>query len=150
MGWTIRCWNFGCDKRFFTSQKRPSVFLGPHSLLCSGYRGCVRGLKRPKPKFNHHLPLSTVEAKNEWSCNSSPPVCLHVVDRENFPFACTHTDSFIGYSSSWFIEGILLYVSCYVDGVLALDLPPTTLLQGWCACFRPPAHNAVTAMVFLL
>jgi len=48
-------------------------------------------VKRPERKFNHSSP-STVEAKNDWSCTSSPPICLHVVDKENFTFACTFPD----------------------------------------------------------
>ena len=32
---------------------------------------------------NDHLPPSSAEVKNEWSCNSTPPICLHIVDRDS-------------------------------------------------------------------
>ena len=31
-------------------------------------------------------PASSAEIKNEWSCASPPPICLHSMDRENFRF----------------------------------------------------------------
>jgi hypothetical protein len=33
-----------------------------------------------------HLPPSSAEVKNEWSCTSTPPICLYVVERNNFVF----------------------------------------------------------------
>jgi hypothetical protein len=34
----------------------------------------------------NHSPLSSAEVKNEWSCTSTPPICLPGVDMENFAF----------------------------------------------------------------
>jgi hypothetical protein len=31
-----------------------------------------------------HSALSTVKIKNEWRYTSTPPICLHGVDRKNF------------------------------------------------------------------
>jgi hypothetical protein len=31
---------------------------------------------------------SSAKVKNEWSCTTSPPVCLHGVDRNNCSFLC--------------------------------------------------------------
>jgi hypothetical protein len=33
------------------------------------------GVKPPGREVNH-APPSTVEVKNEWSCSSTPPICL--------------------------------------------------------------------------
>jgi hypothetical protein len=55
------------------------------------YRGAFPGVKRPERKVNPSPP-SNVEAKKEWSCTSSHPIRLHVVDRENFTFVCTFPD----------------------------------------------------------
>ena len=41
-----------------------------------------RGLKRPGREFDH-LPPSSAEVKNEWSFDSSPPIRLHDVGRDN-------------------------------------------------------------------
>jgi hypothetical protein len=73
------------------------------------------------------------------SCTGKLSVCLYLPRYSS-----------LAITLSYFIKSILLYLSCYSDGVLVLDLPPTTLLQRRCACLRPPAHNAVTAMVCLL
>jgi len=48
------------------------------------------GVKPPGREVNH-TPPSTVEVKNEWSCTSTPPICLHGVDRENFIFCRAHS-----------------------------------------------------------
>jgi hypothetical protein len=29
---------------------------------------------------------SSAKTKNEWSCTSSPPICLHGVERDNFTY----------------------------------------------------------------
>jgi len=31
-----------------------------------------------------HSPLSNVQERNEWSCSSTPNICLHVIHRETF------------------------------------------------------------------
>jgi hypothetical protein len=39
----------------------------------------------------NHSPPSNVEVKNEWGCTSStPPVCMHGVNMENFTFMTTY------------------------------------------------------------
>jgi hypothetical protein len=38
-----------------------------------------------------HSSSSSAEFKNKWSYNSSPPLCLHDVDRDNFTFIFTFT-----------------------------------------------------------
>jgi len=38
-----------------------------------------------------HSASSSAELKNKWGYNSSPPICLHDVDRDNFTFIFTFT-----------------------------------------------------------
>jgi hypothetical protein len=47
--------------------------------------GSILWVKQPEFAVNHSPP-SSAEVTNEWSA-SAPPVCLHIVDRENFTFA---------------------------------------------------------------
>ena len=42
-------------------------------------------VKRPGREVNHPLPF-TAEIKNEWSCTSLHPICLHSIERENVTF----------------------------------------------------------------
>jgi len=49
------------------------------------------GTKQSGHKANHSPP-SRVEVKNEWSYTSTPYMCPHSVDRENFTFN-THNRS---------------------------------------------------------
>jgi hypothetical protein len=44
---------------------------------------CFPGVKRPGHEANHSSP-SSAKVKNEWSYTSTPSVCLHGVDREDF------------------------------------------------------------------
>ena len=72
-------------KRFFSFPKRPERRWGPRSHLCYGHSGSFQGVKQPGREVNHPPP-PTAEGKNEWSHNSSFPIRLHGVDRENFTF----------------------------------------------------------------
>ena len=47
---------------------------GPSSLL-NGYWGSIPGVERSGREGNHSHPFS-VEAKNEWSCTSTPIICF--------------------------------------------------------------------------
>ena len=46
------------------------------------------GVNRPGREFNHSS-ISSDDLKNEWTCTSTSPTCLHVVDKENFKFPIT-------------------------------------------------------------
>jgi len=41
------------------------------------------GVKRPGRNVDH-TPLSGAEIKNEWSCTSTPALCLPGLDSDNF------------------------------------------------------------------
>jgi len=42
--------------------------------------------KNIQPGSGDHLLLSSAEVKNEWSCTTAHPICLHGMDRDNFTF----------------------------------------------------------------
>jgi len=47
--------------------------------------GHFPGLNRPGREFGPSPPFSA-EVKNEWRYTTSPPICLHVVEWDNFTF----------------------------------------------------------------
>jgi len=57
---------------------------GP-SFLFSGYRSSFSGVKRLAREVNHSRP-SSAEVKKEESYTSTPPICLHGVDRDSSAF----------------------------------------------------------------
>jgi len=59
-----------------------SFFILPQQFPCPG---SFPGVKQLGREVNHSF-LSNAEVKNEWSYTSSPTVCLHGVERENFSF----------------------------------------------------------------
>jgi hypothetical protein len=50
------------------------------SLLCSGYRSVLQGVRWPERGVDRLTPSST-GIKNEWSCTSTLPTYLHSVER---------------------------------------------------------------------
>ena len=62
----------------------------PLGLLFSGYRALFPGVKRPGTTDIDHSPPSSAEVKNGWSYTSTPPICLHGMDRENFTLFSPH------------------------------------------------------------
>jgi hypothetical protein len=51
----------------------------PPSSLFNAYLASFPGVKRPRREVGHSTP-SSAEVKNECSCTSAPPVCLHGVN----------------------------------------------------------------------
>jgi hypothetical protein len=43
------------------------------------------GVKQMGREFDHLTP-STTKVKHEWNSTSSPPICLHGIDRNNLTF----------------------------------------------------------------
>ena len=63
-------------KKFFSLQ---NVQTG------SRCQGSFVKVKQPGLEVNHSSP-SGIDANNEWSYTSSPPVCLHGMDKDNVTF----------------------------------------------------------------
>lgn len=66
-----------CDSSYYPDQNS-----NPPSFMFSGYRRSFLGEKRPGHYVNHSPPY-TAEVKNEWSNTSTPPICLHDLNRNN-------------------------------------------------------------------
>jgi len=49
-----------------------------YSLLSTGYRGLLPGVKRPGREADHSPPYGD-EFKNAWSYTSTPPIRIHGV-----------------------------------------------------------------------
>jgi len=62
----------------------------PPSLLFNGYWGSYLEVKLPVREAGHSPPPSA-EVKNEWSYATTPPICLHGVERCKLPFFFTLT-----------------------------------------------------------
>jgi hypothetical protein len=62
------------------------------NLLFNGYETLFPGIKWPGIEVGHPPP-SSIEVKNEWSSTSDCPICLHVVNGDNFffYFYCDYT-----------------------------------------------------------
>ena len=82
---TCRSSSPGRGKLFFSPPKIPDRFWGPPSLLFNGYRGSFPGVKLPMRDVDHLRP-SGAKTESEWSCTSTPSICLHGMDRETFSF----------------------------------------------------------------
>jgi hypothetical protein len=50
--------------------------------LFIGYLGSFPGIEQPECEVVYSFP-SGVKVKNEWSCNSAPPICLHGMEKED-------------------------------------------------------------------
>jgi len=66
---------------------------GPPSCLHKWLRGSLASVKRPGREA-YHSPPSGVEVKNEWSCNSTPPIRRHSMNRKKFIIGLCNFQSF--------------------------------------------------------
>jgi hypothetical protein len=57
----------------------------PDSLLYNGHRRWFAGVKLPKHQADHSPP-SSAEVNNSWSQTYTPPIRLHIADREDFTY----------------------------------------------------------------
>ena len=83
-GWSV-AWILAGERDFLFSKTIQILLWGTPSLLFNGHQGSFPGIKLPCFKVDHHLP-SSAEVKNERSYTSTPPICLHGTDRDNFTF----------------------------------------------------------------
>jgi len=84
MGLKIRTLISGVRNRRFLSPKSPRRLRAPPSLLFSGYRRPLPGVKRPGRGADHSFPYGAT-VKNECSFTSSPPYACMVWKRTNLP-----------------------------------------------------------------
>jgi hypothetical protein len=73
------------ERRFFFSPKHPDQFWGPTSFLFNAYCGSFPGIQQLEHVDYSHP--STTKVKNKWNYTSTPPICLHGMDRDNFYFS---------------------------------------------------------------
>ena len=72
----------------YISRQRKKVY--PFSIFYAGLALYISwksfaNLKEQGPKFVYS-PLSSAEVQYEWSCTSSPPICLHSFEGDKFTF----------------------------------------------------------------
>jgi len=75
--------NPGSIKRFLCSPKHPDRHWSLPSLVFSGYKELLLGMKLPG--YEPYPSQSSDEVKNAWSYASTPTI-LHFVHRERFSF----------------------------------------------------------------
>lgn len=85
--------------------------------------GCFPGVKRPKREVDHSYPYSPT-VKNECSSTSTPPICLHGLDRENSS-TCSRTFREVNcFSSSQanrcFLKNSMVHYRFYVFAVVVV------------------------------
>jgi len=59
----------------------PRLAVGPNYPTIQEVLRFFTEVKQPGFEV-HHTPSSSAEVKNEWSCTSAPPVCLHGMEKE--------------------------------------------------------------------
>jgi hypothetical protein len=79
----------GLDLPLFGSRWDQPIFrfskISKTALLFKGYRCSFLGVKRHRHDVDNSSPPSA-DVKNEWSYTSTPPICVHIVDRDQFLF----------------------------------------------------------------
>ena len=78
------------EEEFFQLSKSPGRLFGQPRLLYRGYRASDAEGKRQDHEVNHPS-SSSDEVENEWSCTSTPAVCLSGVDKDKFTFCTFHS-----------------------------------------------------------
>jgi hypothetical protein len=80
-GYTVLGSNPGKEAIFFSSPKHPDQLLAPIQSLLNQYQ-CTF----PTAKYlscDDHSPPLRAKVRNEWSCTSTPFICLHAMGRNN-------------------------------------------------------------------
>ena len=96
------CWlgrpAFESWQRFSLLENNRDRLWSLPGLTSSAYMCSFPWAKRPGREIDHSHP-SSAEVKNEWSCTSSPPVCLRGMDRDNFTLRQCHVLAYFGSAS---------------------------------------------------
>jgi hypothetical protein len=71
------------ERRIFLFSKTAQTAPGAHPASYSIGTGVLPGLKLLE-RDTDHSPPSSSQVKNEWSCTSTPPICPHCMDRDEF------------------------------------------------------------------
>jgi hypothetical protein len=74
------------ERRFFFSPKHPDQLWGPPSFLFNGYTGSFPRVQQLEHDVDYS-PASSTKVKNKWSYTSTPPICLHGINRDIFSFS---------------------------------------------------------------
>ena len=115
-------------ERFSVVQYHPNWFWEPPSLLFIRCWGSYLEVKLPVVEAGHSPPPSA-EVKNEWSFDTTPPVCLHGVERGNLPFL-TFTYEFASQTVWMFLLLELFYfIPCIFSWIISL------LVLNFIQCF---------------
>jgi hypothetical protein len=78
-------WIPGVERDFYLFRKVQTVSgAHPASYLMDNWSSFPR-IKRPRREFDHWSP-SSPRVKNEWYYTSTSHLCLHCVDRKNWPY----------------------------------------------------------------
>jgi hypothetical protein len=122
----------------FLVSKSSRPVLGPPSLLFNGQHFSFPGLERLGR--DDHSPPSNVEV-NEWSYTSTPPICLYVMDKDNFTFLPDWRDAQIIFEDNWSRNGRT------AGGQIDFACENVCLWEEMCACERECVY--VRGNVFL-
>ena len=83
MGWMVWGLNPGKGKKFSLLQNAQTGSGAQPSYYTEGTEFFFTKVKQPRCEVDHSPP-SSAEVKNGWSCTSTPPICLHGVEKEGF------------------------------------------------------------------
>ena len=91
MDWMVWGSNSGRGKRLFTHLDSVQTGSGAHPASYSVRTWVLSGGREVKQSEREvsHSPPSRAKVKNEWTHTSTPPICLHGVEKENFTFTVT-------------------------------------------------------------
>lgn len=107
---------------------------GPPGFLFSGYQGIFHWWKKQPSHEVQHPFAPHAQVKSEWSYTPSSPICLHVVERDNFTFIIELCHVTVLINNAMFHTPALSPNS----SAFHTSPPPTTSL-----CHKPPCHLTI-------
>lgn len=114
---------YGLDNLGFDSRQVQGIFLFSQSALTSiAYLGCLAGIEAAGASS-----CQLTEVKSERRHSYTPPLCLHVLCRENFIFTFTFTYNFaLGKN----LQICKQDINVYIRAALLSFLQPPSLQQA--------------------